>query len=74
MVHVSDLDWDESKCLSILNNFKKGSKVSVKVLEINIDKERISLGIKHLVKNPILDFMSKNPVKSIISGKIGFNF
>ena len=70
MIHVSDLDWDESKCLSILSNFKKGEKVSVKILDINIDKERISLSIKHLVNNPILDFILKKPVKSIISGKI----
>ena len=70
MVHVSDLDWDESKCLSTLNGFKKGEKVKVKILEIDTDKERISLGIKHLVNNPVLDFISKNPVKSIISGKI----
>ena len=70
MVHVSDLDWDESKCSSILSNFQKGEKVSVKILDINIDKERISLSIKHLVNNPILDFILKKPVKSIISGKI----
>ena len=70
MVHVSDLDWDESKCLSTLNGFKKGEKVQVKILEINTDKERISLGIKHLVNNPFLDFISKHPIKSIISGKI----
>ena len=70
MVHISDLDWDESKCLSTLNNFKKGEKVQVKILEINTDKERISLGIKHLVNNPFLDFIFKHPIKSIISGKI----
>ena len=70
MVHISDLDWDESKCLSILGNYKKGEKVSVKILDINIDKERISLSIKHLLNDPILDFILKKPVKSIISGKI----
>ena len=70
MIHISDLDWDESKCPSILSNYKKGEKVSVKILDINIDKERISLSIKHLVSNPILDFILKKPVKSIISGKI----
>ncbi len=70
MVHVSDLDWDESKRLSTLNNFKKGEKVQSKILEINTDKERISLSIKHLVNNPFLDFISKHPIKSIISGKI----
>ncbi len=70
MVHISDLDWDESKCLSVLSNFQKGEKVSVKILDINIDKERISLSIKHLINNPILDFILKKPVKSIVSGKI----
>ncbi len=70
MIHISDLDWDESKCLSILNNYKKGEEVSVKILDIDTDKERISLSIKHLVNNPILDFILKKPVKTIISGKI----
>ena len=70
MIHISDLDWDESKCPSILSNYKKGEKVSVKILDINIDKERISLSIKHLLNDPILDFILKKPVKSIISGKI----
>jgi len=70
MVHVSDLDWDESKCLSILNSFNKGEKIQVKILEIDTNKERISLGVKHLINNPILDFISKNPIKSTVSGKI----
>ena len=70
MIHISDLDWDESKCPSILSNYKKGEKVSVKILDINIDKERISLSIKHLVNNPTLDFILTKPVKSIISVKI----
>ena len=47
-VHISDLNWDEKECQKILDNFKKGDKVKVKILEINIDKERISLGIKQL--------------------------
>ena len=62
MIHISDLDWDESKCSSILGKFKKEEKVSVKILDINIDKERISLSIKHLVNNPVLDFILKKPV------------
>ena len=41
MVHVSDLSWDEQECASMLKNFKKGDKVKVKILDINIEKERI---------------------------------
>ena len=70
MVHVSDLSWDEKKCQSILENFKKGDKVKVTVLEINIEKERISLGIKQLDSDPMQDFLVKHPLKSKVTGKI----
>ena len=70
MVHVSDLNWDEKVCQTMLENFKKGEKVKVKILEINIDKERISLGIKQLENDPIQDYLSKNPIKSKVTGKI----
>jgi small subunit ribosomal protein S1 len=70
MVHVSDLSWDENKCQQDLEQFKKGDKVKVKILEINTDKERISLGIKQLDSDPLQEFLNKNPLKSMVSGKI----
>ena len=70
MVHVSDMSWDEKNCQAILDNFKKGDKVKVKILEINIEKERISLGIKQLEKDPVKEFLSKHPLKSKVTGKI----
>ena len=70
MVHVSDLSWDENECAEMLKNFKKNDKVKVKILDINIDKERISLGIKHLSSDPVQDFIEKNPIKSKITGKV----
>ena len=70
MVHVSDLSWNEKESQSILDKFKKNDKVKVKVLEINIEKERISLGIKQLESDPIQDFIEKNPIKSKVTGKI----
>ena len=70
MVHISDLNWDEKECQTILDNFKKGDKVKVKILEINVEKERISLGIKQLESDPVQEYLSKNPVKSKVTGKI----
>ena len=70
MVHVSDLNWDENKCQSTLENFKKGDKVKVKILEINVEKERISLGIKQLESDPVQDYITKHPLKSKVTGKI----
>jgi Ribosomal protein S1 len=70
MVHISDLSWDEAECTKMLQNYKKGEKLTVKILEINIEKERISLGIKQLTSDPVQEFIDKNPLKSKVSGKI----
>ncbi len=70
MVHVSDLSWDEKKCQSYLDSLKKGDKVKVKILEINVEKERISLGIKQLESDPLQEFVNSHPLKSMVTGKI----
>tara|TARA_A100001011_G_scaffold21716_1_gene21803 strand:- start:242 stop:1942 length:1701 start_codon:yes stop_codon:yes gene_type:complete len=70
MVHISDLNWDEKECEKIIKNFKKGEKVKVKILDINAEKERISLGIKHLFNDPVQEYIEKNPVNMKVTGKI----
>jgi small subunit ribosomal protein S1 len=51
MVHLSDLSWDKAGDEAI-RDYKKGDQVKVKVLDVDIDKERISLGIKQLENDP----------------------
>ena len=70
MVHVSDLSWNEETCSTILSDIKKGDIVKVKILDINVKKERISLGIKQLEIDPVQKFINDYPLKSRISGKI----
>ena len=52
MVHLSDLDWNISGDEAI-KEFKKGQSVKAVVLEVDTDKERISLGIKQLGQDPM---------------------
>ncbi len=70
MVHISDLSWDEKECEKIIKNFKKGEKVKVKILDINAEKERISLGIKHLNNDPVQEYIETHPINSKVTGKI----
>ncbi len=70
MVHISDLSWDEKESQSLIDNYKKGEKVEVKILDINPEKERISLGIKQLKKDPVQEYITANPIKSKVTGKI----
>ncbi len=51
MVHLSDLSWSRPG-EEVIQEFKKGESVKVKVLDVDIDKERISLGIKQLEEDP----------------------
>jgi small subunit ribosomal protein S1 len=51
MVHLSDLSWDKPGEQAI-NDYKKGDVVEAKVLETDVEKERISLGIKQLSADP----------------------
>jgi small subunit ribosomal protein S1 len=51
MVHLSDIDWSRPGETAI-QDFRKGDQVKVKVLDVDIDKERISLGIKQLESDP----------------------
>lgn len=70
MVHVSDLNWNESECQKKLQELKKGDPIKVKILDINTEKERISLGIKQLENDPLENYINNNPVKSNVTGTI----
>lgn len=50
MAHLSDLSWEKSG-EEALQDYKKGDEVEAKILEVDIEKERISLGVKQLVKD-----------------------
>ncbi len=51
MVHLSDLDWNRPG-EQVIEEFKKGDMVKAKVLDVDLGKERISLGIKQLTSDP----------------------
>ena len=66
MVHLSDLDWNRSGEEAI-RDYKKGDQVKVKVLDIDVDKERISLGIKQLGDDPFADATENLKKGSIVT-------
>src|ERR1041385_451640 len=54
MVHLSDLDWKRPG-EQVIEEYKKGDKVKAKVLDVDVEKERISLGIKQLEADPFAE-------------------
>jgi small subunit ribosomal protein S1 len=54
MVHLSDLDWKRPG-EQVIEEFKKGDRVKAQVLDVDVEKERISLGIKQLEADPFAE-------------------
>src|SRR3954464_502421 len=54
MVHLSDLDWKRPG-EQVIEEYKKGDKVKAQVLDVDVEKERISLGIKQLEADPFAE-------------------
>ncbi|EHR70642.1 ribosomal protein S1 [Burkholderiales bacterium JOSHI_001] len=69
LVHLSDLSWHETGEAAV-RNFKKGQEVEAVVLGIDIERERISLGIKQLDGDPFATYTSVNDRGMLVSGKV----
>jgi small subunit ribosomal protein S1 len=75
MSHMSDLSWDEPGELAMAK-FEKGEVVKAKVLDVDVEKERISLGIKQLKDDPaasVLDSVHKGEVVTCVVTAIQSN-
>jgi len=69
LVHLSDISWDMPGEEAV-RNYKKGDEVEAVVLAVDAQRERISLGIKQLEKDPFSNFLAEHPKGSMVSGKV----
>ena len=75
MVHMSDISWDEAG-EAAMQHYSKGQMVKAKVLDVDVEKERISLGIKQLQADPaaeVLDRVRKGDVVTCVVTKVEQN-
>jgi len=69
LVHLSDLSWNLPGEEAV-RNFKKGDEVEAIVLSIDVERERISMGIKQLEGDPFNNFVSTNDKGAIVKGTV----
>ena len=69
LVHVSDISWKQRQAKPS-EVASKGDEIEVKVLNIDVEQERLSLGIKQLTEDPWKDLDEKNPLGTVIKGTI----
>jgi small subunit ribosomal protein S1 len=69
LVHLSDLSWNEPGEEAV-KKYKKGDEVEATVLAIDVEKERISLGIKQLSGDPFNNYTSTSDKGSLVTGTV----
>ncbi len=69
LVHLSDLSWNIPGEEAV-HNYKKGDEIEAIVLSVDPDRERISLGIKQMEKDPFSNFVAEHAKGSIVKGTV----
>ncbi len=69
LIHLSDISWNETGEEAV-RKYKKGEELEAVVLSVDAERERISLGIKQLEKDPFSNFSADNAKGSIVKGVI----
>jgi small subunit ribosomal protein S1 len=69
LVHLSDISWNEPG-EDAVRAFKKGDDIEAVVLSVDPERERISLGVKQLEKDPFANFVAENSKGSIVKGTV----
>ena len=69
LVHLSDLSWSDAGEEAV-RRFKKGDEVEAVVLAIDVERERISLGIKQLEGDPYTNFIATHEKNSLVKGTV----
>jgi small subunit ribosomal protein S1 len=69
LVHLSDLSWANAGEVAV-RDYKKGQEVEAVVLAIDVERERISLGIKQLEGDPFSNFVATHDKGSIVTGSV----
>ena len=68
LLHITDISWGRVKHPSEL--FSVGDEIEVKILSLDLERERVSLGMKQLTEDPWASASDKYPIGSRISGKV----
>jgi len=69
LVHLSDISWDVPGEEAV-RNYQKGQQLEAMVLTIDPERERISLGVKQLAKDPFSSYIAENPKGTIVKGVV----
>ena len=69
LVHLSDISWNKSG-EDAVRDYKKGDEISAVVLQVDPERERISLGVKQIEEDPFNKYLTENKKGAIVTGTV----
>ncbi len=70
LIHLADISWDKQPAEELVANYSKGQELEVVILNIDAEKERISLGIKQIVRDDFTSYTALNKKGTIVKGVV----
>ena len=70
LIHLADISWKKQSADQIVSTYSKGQELDVVILNIDAEKERISLGIKQLTSDNFSKYISTDTKGSIVKGSV----
>ncbi len=70
LIYLSDIAWNEAEAQETLRKYQKGDELEAIILAIDVERERIALGLKQLAEDPLANFLAENEKGAMVTGKV----
>jgi len=70
LIYLSDIAWSDASAQEALRKYQKGDELEAIILTIDVERERIALGLKQLVDDPLAHYLDANDKGTIVSGQV----
>lgn len=70
LIYLSDIAWSETDAQDTLRKYQKGDELEAVILAIDVERERIALGLKQLAEDPLANYLNDNEKGQIVTGTV----
>lgn len=70
LIYLSDIAWSEAEAQDTLRKYQKGDELEAVILAIDVERERIALGLKQLAEDPLANYLGENEKGTVVTGKV----
>lgn len=70
LIYLSDIAWGEADAQELLRKHQKGDELEALILTIDVERERIALGLKQLANDPMSNYLAENEKGAVVTGKV----